>query len=284
MRKMHMLMFVLALAVSFIIFHQHQHQQQLSKTKVLQTRGTRPDQASIIIDVLPVDTETDVEVQVYKDDVHDHAIQKTVKLSYEKLKLSSLSLSSVLDPVKALSEIKSYLFNSYNGDVAIKERAYSVLRTMERYNEKLNYLGNGVSELNILALVWARIHNPVNHGVRDELLNNLMDELADASATLDSSRCVSGRIARIIQSLESLDSENIVNIASTSSLKVELGNKIPLLIKSFLKHKQLEEKYNQGDKTTENMVRDFVRDSLLTDYVNTDLMSKEIIDEFLEAI
>ena len=68
---------------------------------------------------------------------------------------------------------------------------------------------------------------------KQDLTDNLIRQLSEASLTLDQSRCLSGRIARIIQSLEAIDAENIVNIASSEDIRRELSDKVPVLIAGY---------------------------------------------------
>jgi len=204
-------------------------------------------------------------------DVHDHTVQTSLVKSFEKLKEVS---SEHADKGGGLTlKIKKAIFEYAKKDVDVSERAYSTLRTMMKYNGRLSSIDT--DELTVLEMVWARIHDPVNSKVVDDLKDSLILQLAEASMTLDLSRCLSGRVARVIQSLEAIDAENVVNIASTEDIRRELSDKVPLLMKN----------YKDEDETK---IRDFVDAELRKDYVLTNLLTEaeyvKITKDYLDAI
>lgn len=202
-------------------------------------------------------------------DVHDHTVQESLVKSFSKL---SEKISRANDSTE---EIKKAIFEYGKTDVEMAERAYSTLRTIMKYNGKLSSINT--DELTVLNMVWARIMDPVNEKVKQDLTDNLIRQLSEASLTLDQSRCLSGRIARIIQSLEAIDSENIVNIASSEDIRRELSDKVPVLIAGYTEDLDNTEKLKQ-----------FVDMELRKDYVETKLLTEaeylRIVKDYLEAI
>jgi len=202
-------------------------------------------------------------------DVHDHTVQESLVKSFSKL---SEKISHANDSTE---EIKKAIFEYGKTDVEMAERAYSTLRTMMKYNGKLSSINT--DELTVLNMVWARIMDPVNEKVKQDLTDNLIRQLSEASLTLDQSRCLSGRIARIIQSLEAIDAENIVNIASSEDIRRELSDKVPVLIAGYTEDLDNTEKLKQ-----------FVDMELRKDYVETKLLTEaeylRIVKDYLEAI
>ena len=202
-------------------------------------------------------------------DVHDHTVQESLVKSFSKL---SEKISHSNDSTE---EIKKAIFEYGKTDVEMAERAYSTLRTIMKYNGKLSSINT--DELTVLNMVWARIMDPVNEKVKQDLIDNLIRQLSEASLTLDQSRCLSGRIARIIQSLEAIDSENIVNIASSEDIRRELSDKVPVLIAGYTEDLDNTEKLKQ-----------FVDMELRKDYVETKLLTEaeylRIVKDYLEAI
>jgi hypothetical protein len=207
-------------------------------------------------------------------DVHDHTVQESLVKSYAALKQK---INDNLVNKELVSDIKKAIFEYAKTDVETSEKAYSTLRTMIKYNGRLESLD--ADELTVLSQVWARIHDPVNDSVRQDLKDNLVRQLADASMTLDLSRCLSGRIARIIQSLEAIDNENIVNIASTEDIRRELSDKVPSLISKF---------DGDEDKNELESIRAYVDAKLRKDYVDTKLLTEaeyiRISKDYLDAI
>ena len=211
-------------------------------------------------------------------DVHDHTVQASLVKSFEKLKETATFVAST----SFKEEIKKAIFEYAKKDVDVSERAYSTLRTMIKYNGRLSSIDT--DELTVLEMVWSRIHDPVNAKVLDDLKDSLICQLAEASMTLDLSRCLSGRVARVIQSLEAIDAENVVNIASTEDIRRELSDKVPLLINNYYENGATDE----DEDETEAKIRDFVDNELRKDYVLTNLLTEteyvKITKDYLDAI
>lgn len=207
-------------------------------------------------------------------DVHDHAVQSTITKAVRELQKLYGSVPTETD----IDAIKKYIFNGYDGDYKRKEAAYSVLRYMEKHQSRCIELD--LTDMDILLLVWARINDPINSNVVEELKSNLTETLSDANITLDSPYCLTGRVTRIVQSLESLDAESIVNIKSTETLKDEMVLKVPHLRDNFFKeHPSLLPIYNEdNDKdTTTTLVlkqlQDHVTSALKKEYMATGLIT-----------
>jgi len=201
-------------------------------------------------------------------DVHDHTVQNSLTSSFKALK--TWYDTSPPNVNVTLSNIKSAVFSS-KLDINIVEKAYSTLRSIEKINSNISSIGT--DELTVLHIVWARINDPINAAVRNDLLENLVYQLADAAVNLDMSRCASGRVTRIIHALEAIDSENIISITSTDSIRRELNNKVPLLIN---KH---DGKHNIVDLIDKELRADYVDTKLLTDE-----MYDSLVKEYLEAV
>jgi len=217
-------------------------------------------------------------------DVHDHAIQESVKLSIGKLRgwFSSLPPAKVLRSEQVLDQIKEYLFGEYQESHKNKEKTYSTLRTIERVNGTLS--AADITELEVLSMVWHRIIDPVNHDVQRELKDNLLELLADSSIKVDNPYCLVGRITRMIQSLQSLDREDIVNIRSTDILAKELQNKIPMLRDEFFQQpggEELRVQYEEGTDNVAAELQSYVRQKILSDYPSLDYKARQIVEEYI---
>lgn len=206
-------------------------------------------------------------------DVHDHTVQNSLTSSFKALKTwydKSKGKEDKLSKQESLSNMKSAVF-SCKLDINIVEKAYSTLRSIEKINSNISSIDT--DELTVLHIVWTRINDPVNAAVRNDLLENLVHQLADAAVNLDMSRCASGRVTRIIHALEAIDSENIISITSTESIRRELNNKVPILINKY------DGKHN---------IVDLIDKELRADYVDTKLLTNEMYDslskEYLEAV
>ena len=206
-------------------------------------------------------------------DVHDHTVQNSLTSSFKALKTwydKSKGKEDKPSKQESLSNMKSAVF-SCKLDINIVEKAYSTLRSIEKINSNISSIDT--DELTVLHIVWTRINDPVNTAVRNDLLENLVHHLADAAVNLDMSRCASGRVTRIIHALEAIDSENIISITSTDSIRRELNDKVPRLINKY------DGKHN---------IVDLIDKELRADYVDTKLLTNEMYEslskEYLEAV
>ena len=220
-------------------------------------------------------------------DVHDHAIQQSIIAGIEALKKWAKGKTIQEDTE---SQIKKYIFNGTQGDINKRELAYNTLRTMVKINGRLESVG--MTEMEILALIWARICDPVNTEVQDELKNNLIESMADATIVLDSQYCLTGRITRIVQAIESIDKEDIVNIRSTESVKAEITLKMGALRTGFFKaNPGYEEIYNNDIDNEETRrinqeLKDYVNNELRREYVPliTEETLGHIVGPLVEAL
>jgi len=162
-------------------------------------------------------------------DVHDHQIQESLKNSFYRLQ--QWYQKNQTDNKDTFNEIKDTIFNTpVKLSWEIKEKAYSTLRHIEKHGSFITSLN--LQEKDILQIVWTRICHPINKNNKDELIKSLIEQLSCASINIEQTYCPTGRISRIIQSLESLDQEDIVKIYSLESLNKELSDKVVALLKN----------------------------------------------------
>lgn len=249
------------------------------------------DQANIVIDFIAGNNGYIIDNRPREMvDVHDHTTQETLIKSYNKLHQWSNEHNIKIDPDQTISEIKKLLFSG-ELDLSLdkRERAYNTIKTINKVNGYI--VSIDAREKDVLSLVWARIHDPVNASVKDQIVNNLFELLADSSINTDNTYCLTGRVTRMIQSLESLDTEEIVNISSSTVINRELQDRVPALIKQYFDGDAGKyEAYNKGDMKEENInvIREWVDNKLRQDYLHsgllTDTQYQRITREYLEAI
>ena len=221
-----------------------------------------------------------------RQNVHDHVVSNTVKKSIALLKEKTKINQDVASSLKNLRE---YLLHSKHEKVG---DAITTLDQIERYNV---YLSNyNMSEVDALHLVWNRINNPCNSKVKENLIGNLINELAECNETNFFTKenkqvCSTGRFTRIIDSLNCCDSENIVTIKPKFALNQEMMNKAASIRKKLLNQvgNNYVKKLLVKDKTSkdedvhiENFYAIFkkeITDTFMKDYVNTNIISKKIL-------
>ena len=151
--------------------------------------------------------------------VHDTSVQSHITTAINNLKKDTFTLNLSIEAI--LIDIRHFILNISKSSDTIKDRALSTLKRINKQNGILTR--SETTELEILKLVWDRIHNPVNSTIINTLKENLIIELADAMIDDDSVHCLQGRISRIIQTLECADMEGIVNLKPLWVIKEEMG-------------------------------------------------------------
>lgn len=198
-------------------------------------------------------------------DVHDTQVQQSIVLACKRL--ADWQQKADVSKADILSDIRKYIFNEYDGTYTEKERAYITLRTIESVN---GYVVNiNMHELDVLKMVWSRICAPINKDKATELKSVLLESLADSTISVNNTRCLTGRVTRIVQSLESLDAEEIVNIRSVNTLRQEIMNKFPVLLNEYLsahpKEKTIYE--TSDDPSVRESIRAYIDASLRKEYL-----------------
>jgi hypothetical protein len=224
------------------------------------------------------------------NDVHDHDIQTSLRQGIEQLIKWYKTVDIPLTKEQTMKQIKEFIFNKYHGKYEEKENAYNAVRTVELVNGKL--VSTNKTELEILMMVWQRIRDPINKDVADELKNNLLGSLSDSMVNtgrdnMYNTYCLVGRVTRIVQSLQSLDVENIVNIKSVDIIAKEIQDKIPVFIeKYFTLHADEQTAYDNGDNDIAKKLQHYVNTQLRSDYKDTDIMDKhkKLIDSYIDEL
>jgi hypothetical protein len=183
-------------------------------------------------------------------DVHDPIIRDTSNSSFDRL----IEWFRNLDPNQSWwtwKEVdqtyrKKFLFGT-DRDPDITERAMNTYKTMRKNTVSIVH---SYTEKELLNMILARIMSPINQHNMKNMLESLTEELADSSKNIDSDDtvCTTGRITRLLQSLQGLDAENIVDIHNEGTLSEEMQYLIPSLLDRYFEcnigSKQM---YEQGE-------------------------------------
>lgn len=145
--------------------------------------------------------------------VHDSGVNRYIIEAVKKLE------NQIMRPFDDIyKEILAYLNTSTHDRVA---DALDVLKMIN--DTKMYHDGTHKTETEILSLVWQRIHDPVNAQCIDDLKESLLMQLIDCKAN-GMIMCGSGRIARILQTLECIDAEDIVNLRPMWVISETIGD------------------------------------------------------------
>jgi hypothetical protein len=91
------------------------------------------------------------------------------------------------------------------------------------YNLNGQHTLSQLREMDIVRLVWQRIHDPVNVAHVDDLKQSLLLQLADCKSA-GGILCLTGRVTRVVQSLECIDAENIVDLKPLWAIKPQIAS------------------------------------------------------------
>jgi len=216
-----------------------------------------------------------------RQNVHDHVVSNTVKKSIEKLIKST---KIITDKTTSLIDIRNFV----NKHEKYKEIALKVLDHIE--TDSIKYRDTDIQEVDVLQLVWNRIHNDCNKERIVVLKDNLYNRILECNEN-DVKVCASGIFSRLIDTLNYCDAENIVEIIPKYVLNKELMEKASKISTEF-KKEQTEEiqkilDLSKLSEIEEKKAKDYIERLKLKlvsefrkDYIETNIISEDIL--FLE--
>lgn len=151
--------------------------------------------------------------------VHNGSITKHVIESVKRLLNKEKENNVIVVSQKQIyDEIRNYLMNSKHQSTIA---ALDILDKMYNFN---NYhSATDLKEMEILRMVWQRINHPINTSRKNDLMEGLLIQLADCKYN-NETMCITGRITRILQSLECVDVENIVDLKPLWAIKENIAD------------------------------------------------------------
>ncbi len=154
-----------------------------------------------------------------RQNVHNSTVTKHLVDSINKLlKKEEDNKVTPLPITQIYHEIRQYLISSTHEQ---SNKALDVLDYMNNLNGL--HTSSGLREMEILRLVWQRMNHPVNENNLDDLKESILLQLADCKPNTVV-MCVTGRVTRIIQSLQCVDAEGLVDLKPLWAIKEEIEN------------------------------------------------------------
>lgn len=181
-------------------------------------------QNAVLLDLIhiPDDEEVDITADLNLNDrqnVHNGTVARhvvdAIKKLIEKEKLNGIKPQPLSE---IYHEIRDYLINS---DHLLSNIALDVLDQIHNFNSR--HVASNLTEMEILRLVWQRIKHPVNEPRKSDLEEALLTQLGDCKPH-GIIMCLTGRITRIIQTLECIDAENIVDLKPLWAIKENIAD------------------------------------------------------------
>lgn len=229
--------------------------------------------------LLVADRREDPQPEGDRQNVHDTTVTKTIAASVERLRNGGGNKSSAT----FLLDIKAMIDNA---DIPKDKRdsAILALKSIERNNQLHSV--TGMTETELLHLVWDRVHHEDNLENQKALRENLADELS-ACVENGGTVCSTGRFAHILGTLNGVD--NIVDIKPGWALSKELVDKAGTLYRNKVAtldpfdRAALEEanpSQEQEEKSAHivDEIKTEIRNDFHQTYVNAGVMSQESLD------
>ena len=212
---------------------------------------------------------------------HDSGVTRTVKASVDRLR--NIVKYPEISPEVATKQIRDMITDSTASEDR-KRNAITALDTIERNNQYMTVADT--TEVDLLGLVWNRVHQPENADNRQALRDNLLDELSECIEH-NKPTCATGRFNRIIGTLNGVD--DIVDIKPTWAISREMIDKAGVIYKNKVESlndreqkalESIDPSDEQRQIAEEKMggIKDDIRADFKSNYVDTGIMTDEKLD------
>lgn len=211
---------------------QHQHQQNSAAAAVVRT-GRR-----LLSRRAPTGNDL-TEIRQDRQNVHDPMVAHDLRRSFDALPPPppSLSLS------QSLNDLRNYIKKESS---SVNDAAERTLTRMETGTTPLTYLPNGGKEVDVLHRVWSATEVEGDEESTENRKRLLVQQMAEADGV-----CVSGRVARVLGSLDGVDDR--VRVRPRWALRREMLDRSALIARDTgLEGKALE------DRLRTEFYRDYV--------------------------
>jgi hypothetical protein len=218
------------------------------------------------------------QIQNDAQNVHDSELQNAANANMDILARQTQTVySDEIDEIKVIFETHPKISNDD------KNKIYRVLNSINNKDKHSKY---NKTEQEILNLVWNRINNDINKNNKDELILSLANQLISAVEE-DTVVCSTGKIMRIMGSLEALDNGNDLNALKPKwAIENEIAHMSIKIRDDVLSSQSKTEinKYNNGEnENLSNKMRTLLLNKCIEDYVKPGIIkSKEAIDVIIK--
>lgn len=173
------------------------------------------------------------------------------------------------------------------------KEAISVLDKIELNDIPMTNM-HDLKEVDILNIVYNRIHSPINAERQNNLMDALIGQLCDGYGP-SGPVCATGRATRILSALDAIDveSDTLVTLKPKWAVKQELLNNASVIRDRLFKEKgdEFEKIFNKSDPTPdeEKMANEFtdnfkkiLRDEFKKNYVDSGILTQTDLDSELD--
>ncbi len=224
------------------------------------------------------------------ENVHDHGIVATAiaALRYLESQNARAKEHRNAEPryrrtAWACNEVRQFLQRgaAHAGRESPRHRkARETLDAIERTTHHTN--GSGYTESDALAIVWERIHAPVNKEKQEAMRDALLTELADCADPRSNVVCSTGRLMRVVDTLNVLD--DAVRLRTSKALQTEMLQRASKVQEDYFQElgtaREREDFiHDRGDHS--NRMRNRIERTLRREYVDTGLI---LVPEYDRAL
>ena len=257
------------------------------------------------ITITPPIKEKNIESPIIRNDlnnVHDHVVNNSIKNSINKLQKTTnltIDLATTLVQIrKYINDYKTNMSNKLNAEhlnqkesekqnKLLQHKIESAIMALDNIEKNNHLLGaTNTKEVDLLHLVWNRIHSRINHENKETLKENLINELSE-SVEHNAVVCTSGRFNRIIDTLNFIDPD--VTIKPTWAIQSEMMNSAVKIREEMMSNlstadRNIISNYSESESDIKkyNSFMDEFKSRLITDfhktYVESGLMSKDLLE------
>jgi len=245
--------------------------------------------------VIQIDDEPD-EIRNDPQNAHDSTLLRGARDTIKQLQQADRANT---DNTSMLLALRKHIDNI--PDHTRRHKAISVLDKIETNDLPMSNMYN-LREVDILNLVYNRIHAPINQQRSQDLLDVLIDQLCDGfNSQIGSPFCATGRSTRVLSALDVVDAEadKLVTLKPKWAVKQELLNKAGRMREQMLQNQspEFQEMYNKMDTTEEEeqLIEKFddefkqaLRDQYKKEYVDPGILTQldlnEELDKWIDSI
>ncbi len=177
----------------------------------------------------------------------------------------------------SLKEIRKFLKNMPKNDK--RDDSLKSLNRIEKNTSPFTF--SDMKEVNVLNLIWNRIHSDVHKDNLDTVKESLYNQLADMQEH-GYSVCATGRFTRLVDTLNVIDEE--VSIKPSYVINQEMMNKSSKIRENILntysenERKELEKGTSNKQEEYDKNLKEKIVKELKEDYVKTKILTQEKFD------
>ena len=177
----------------------------------------------------------------------------------------------------SLKEIRKFLKNMPKNDK--RDDSLKSLNRIEKNTSPFTF--SDMKEVNVLNLIWNRIHSDVHKDNLDTVKESLYNQLADMQEH-GYSVCATGRFTRLVDTLNVIDEE--VSIKPSYVINQEMMNKSSKIRENILntysenEREELEKGISNKQEEYDKNLKEKIVKELKEDYVKTKILTQEKFD------